>query len=80
MYVHNLSLNDSLLLRDLLENLHAILELGDIFKTNSNKNPFVEEVLSVNGDKILEELQEHPDRTVYEMLVKLFMNFFEVDN
>lgn len=78
-YMDNLRTDDSKLIKNCLEGLNQILELGEAFKVG-NSNPFVNEILNGGGEKVLEDLQLHKDRSIYDQVVKLISDFFVVDD
>lgn len=70
LFLENLKSDDAKFLKVCLQSLFSILQLGESFK-NQNGNRFVSEIIAQNGDKVLEQLQLHKDKSVYDQVVRI---------
>lgn len=75
-----LSQKDSRLLSVALEGLNNLLKCGqqNFLDANGN-NPFTEIVEQCDGLTKLEELQRHPNTTIYEKALKIMEVYFELE-
>ena len=59
-----------------LEAIHKILEAGKEIYNDDVDNPFITEIEESGGFKVLEKLQLHPDKKVYEAVSSIIEEFF----
>jgi hypothetical protein len=78
-YLNTFVISDCKLIIDALENMHMLLGLAQKVRVAKGANPLIASIVSLDGLKKMEDLQMHEDSEVYEAVVKIIQDFFEVD-
>lgn len=60
--------------------LGEILKFGEKFKQENEYNPYIGDILAENGEVILEELQLHDNKEIYERVLNLVELYFEKED
>jgi len=76
----NLTTNEVKLIEPTIYALSEILKHGEeIKKIYNGLNPYVARILEIGGGTILENLQEHKDMSVYNLVRKLLERYFPIE-
>lgn len=68
---------DERIIKVILEGLENILETGEKMKLAHGKNLYVSPIGQAGGLEKIENLQQHPDDTIYESAVRILERFFD---
>lgn len=78
LFLNLLSTKDTLTLDPTLECLYKVLLVG-MKGAENGQNIMLQQMMSLNGGEILQELQHHESMKVYERTVKILTKFFVIE-
>jgi len=58
--------------------MHTIMQLGDKFKQDNSSNPFSIDLTNIGALNLLEELQMSSDQDVYDEVIRIMKDFFDL--
>lgn len=78
--IQGLAIQDGRLLQNLLETTDALLQLDEFYQLSRTEQSIALAFERNGGLDALEETQKHPNKTIYDMSVKILTTYFQPED